>query len=453
MRRKVEILILLVFFISGLTCSKKNTPKNIIVCISDGCGFNQLMATDYYQYGRKDAQVYATFPFTSAMSTFPYGGSYDTEQVWIDFEYLKDKYTDSAAAATAMSTGVKTYTGAIGVDSDSTKLINVVEVAEKRGKSTGVVSSVMFSHATPAGFVAHNVSRNNYREIAREMLRESKVEVIMGCGHPGYDQNGERVLSTDEMEYKYVGGQEIWGQLLKGGIGNDCDEDGDMEYWQLIQKKEDFQRLAQGKTPERVLGIPQVAQTLQYDRTGREEKPFQVPFNKNVPNLAEFTRAALNVLDNNEKGFFLMIEGGAVDWAAHDNNTARMMEEEMDFNGAVEAAVEWVVQKSNWSETLIMVTADHECGYLWGANSGGIRTNAEPLEKVWKPVVNKGKGNIPEMQWYSGSHTNSPVPIFAKGGGWKSLQKAADEYDYRYGSFLDNAKLGKCLLDLLRNSE
>lgn len=448
--KKISVFLLSILFISGITCRKKDKPKNIILCISDGCGFNHLIATDYYQYGKKDVQVYEKFLFSKAMSTYPDGGGYDTEKVWINFEYLKDKYTDSAAAATAMSTGVKTYSGAIGVDSDSTELINVVDIAEEQGKSTGVVSSVMLSHATPAGFVAHNISRSNYREIAREMLINSKVEVIMGCGHPGYDKNGEKIVSEEEMEYKYVGGKEIWGQLIKGGLGNDCDDDGEMEYWQLIQNEEDFHKIAQGETPERVLGIPRVAHTLQYDRTGKATAPFQVPFNKDVPNLADMTRAALNVLDNNDKGFFLMVEGGAVDWASHDNNSARLIEEQMDFNAAVEATVEWVENNSSWKETLIMVTADHECGYLWGPGSGGVRIDTEPVESVWKSVVNRGKGNIPELQWYSGSHTNSLVPIFANGSGWKSLEKAADEHDLRYGYYLDNAELGEIIADLLK---
>ncbi|MFO7891597.1 MAG: alkaline phosphatase [bacterium] len=454
MRRKINILLLLVLLIFSVKCSKNNMPRNIILFISDGCGYSHIHVTDYYQYGEKGSQVYERFPFVSSMSTYPYGSDYNTEKVWKDFEYLKVRHTDSAAAATAMSTGVKTYCGAICVGPDSTELINVVEVAEEQGLSTGVISSVRFAHATPAGFVAHNFSRDNHQQIAAEMLVESRVEVIMGCGHPWYNQNGESIFPDEkkesEVEYKYVGGKELWMKLLQGTIGNDCDNDGDIEYWKLIQKKEDFQKLAQGEAPERVLGIPQVAHTLQYDRNGTEDNPYQVPFNKNVPNLSEMTRAGLNVLENNEKGFFLMVEGGAVDWAGHNNKSARMIEEEIDFNCSVEAAVEWVEEKSNWSETLIIVTADHECGYLWGPGSGGKREKGEPFEKVWKPVVNNGQGNLPEMQWFSGSHSNSLVPIFAKGRGWKILKKEADEQDYRYGSFLDNAELGKFLLNMLK---
>ncbi len=450
MKKKIEILLLLVFILLTAGCSSIRKPKNIILFISDGCGYNQILTADYYQYGKQGEQVYEQFPFVSFMSTYPYGSGYDTEKAWKDFDYLKDKCTDSAAAATAMSTGVKTCSGMIGVDPDSTRLTHVIEMAEKQSKSTGVISSVHFAHATPAGFVAHNADRGNYQQIAREMVMDSKVEVIMGCGHPWYNEDGENVYPDGGVEYTYVGGKDLWGKLLDGTAGNDCDYDGSTEYWTLIQHKEDFQNFAQGKTPERVLGIPQVRYTLQYDRSGKENTPFQSAFNKNVPSLAEMTKAGLNVLDNNENGFFLMVEGGAVDWAAHNNSTARLIEEEMDFNHAVEAAAEWVENNSSWEETLIIVTADHECGYLQGPGSGGIRQPDEPFGQVWKPVQNKGQGNLPAVEWYSGSHSNSLVPIFARGAGWKYLEKEADEDDLRYGRYLDNAELGNVLIHLVQ---
>jgi len=450
MKRTIEILLITVIIILTAGCSNIRKPKNVILFISDGCGYNHIAATDYYQYGEKETQVYEKFPFVSFMGTYPYGGGYETEKAWQNFDYLKDKCTDSAAAATAMSTGVKTCSGMIGVNQDSVNVKHIIEKAEKRGLSTGVISSVHFAHATPAGFVAHNTDRDNYQQIAREMIMDSRVEVIMGCGHPWYNGNGENVYADGEVEYKYVGGKDLWGRLLDGTVGNDCDYDGNTEYWSLIQHKEDFLNFAQGNTPERVLGIPQVRYTLQYDRSGEEVKPFQIPFIKHVPNLAEMTKAGLNVLDNNKKGFFLMVEGGAVDWASHDNNTARLIEEEMDFNQAVEAAAEWVETNSSWEETLIIVTADHECGYLQGPGSGGTRQKGESFSQVWKPVQNKGQGNIPGMEWYSGSHSNSLVPIFAKGAGWKYLEKKADEHDLRYGSYLDNAELGKVLIRLVQ---
>ncbi len=154
----------------AVASSPKPGAKNVIVMISDGMGYNQMLAGDYYQYGRTGMQTYQKFPVASAMSTYSYYGAYDPAQAWGLFSYVKGMWTDSAAAATAMSTGVKTYDAGIGVDVNEEPLYHVAQRAEALGKSTGVVTSVEWSHATPAGFVAHNVSRNDYAGIANEMI-------------------------------------------------------------------------------------------------------------------------------------------------------------------------------------------------------------------------------------------------------------------------------------------
>jgi alkaline phosphatase len=130
----------------------KPAAKNVIVMISDGCGYNQVNAASLYQYGRTGVQEYEKFPFKFAMSTYSVG-SYDPDLAWNSFDYVKSGPTDSAAAATAMSAGVKTYDAAIGVDVEKNRLKHIAERAEELGKATGVVTTVEFSHATPAGFV------------------------------------------------------------------------------------------------------------------------------------------------------------------------------------------------------------------------------------------------------------------------------------------------------------
>ena len=242
---------------------KKPLPKNIIIMISDGWGFNHLEAASYWEYGEDARQIYNRFPFKFAMSTFSAGCGYDPEFAWSDFDYVKGCATDSAAAATALSTGVKTYNGAIGVDLDEQPIKNVLELAEDLGKATGVVTSVEWSHATPAAFVAHNISRNNYAEIAREMIYDSAIDVIMGCGHPWYDKNGVRLPDNSPNTFKYVGGEETWKDLVAGSAGGDADGHGRDDPWTLIQDLTEFQALAHGKTPKRVIGVAQVYQTLQ----------------------------------------------------------------------------------------------------------------------------------------------------------------------------------------------
>ncbi len=417
----------------------KPLAKNVIVMISDGWGYNQIAATDYYQYGKLGTQVYEGFPFQMGMSTYSVG-SYDPSAAWDSFDYLKGSPTDSAAAATAMSTGEKTYDAAIGVDDDGSVLTHISEDLEAAGKATGVVSSVEFSHATPAGFVAHNASRNNYSEIANEMLKYSATDVIIGAGNPFYNDNGDIKTSVSESGYKYVGGSTTWNALVDGTLDvSDANGDGiadELDKWTLIQEKSEFEALQTGETPSRLVGVPQVATTLQQARSGDgKADPYAVPLNDNVPDLATITNVALNVLDNDEDGFFLMIEGGAVDWAGHANQSGRVIEEQMDFNKAVEAVNAWVRENSNWGETLLIVTGDHETGYLTGPASG---TESDPM---WMSIVNNGAGVLPGMEWNSGNHTNSIIPLYAKGDAARLLKSYADESDPVRGSYIDNTEI------------
>ena len=214
---KRGLLIVFLILVIGITPAlaapagkpPKPAAKNVIVMIGDGYGFNHHTAASYYEYGKAARQVYFRFPFQFAMSTYSYFCDYDPVMAWSDFEYVKSCYTDSAAAATAMATGRKTYSSAIGVDLDEKPLQNIMERAERFGKATGVVTSVPFCHATPAGFVAHNKDRDNFIELCDEMLYDSALEVIMGCGHPLFtDAHSsdrlkilERIILTPSMVF------------------------------------------------------------------------------------------------------------------------------------------------------------------------------------------------------------------------------------------------------------
>ncbi len=256
--------------------------------------------------------------------------------------------------------------------------------------------------------------------------------MLIGCGHPFYDRNG-RQLNT-ARNYKTVGGAETWQALKNGELGADADDDGQVDPWTLIDQRADFQQLANGPTPKRLLGIPQVARTLQQDRSGKpQSRPYAVPLLTSVPNLTELTRAALNVLDNDPDGFFLMIEGGAVDWASHDNQSSRMLEEQLDFDRTVAAVVRWVETNSRWEETLLIVTGDHETGYLTGPGS----------DPDWQPLVNQGRNKLPGMEWHGDYHTNSLIPLFAVGQGAKRLLDLVEGQDLVRGPYVDNTAVGK----------
>ena len=428
--------------------------QKVILMISDGCGFNHVKATDYFQHGEEGVQVYERGFEQVAMTTYPAGGSYSPGANWADFNTCKEGATDSAAAATALGTGAKTYNGAIGVDPNKVPLVNVVEVAEAAGRATGVVTTVQLSHATPAGFVAHNESRKNYAEIANEMFLWSSVDVIMGGGNPWFDADGkfapldwaEAEKNGIEPQYAYVGGFETWTALVTGQAGGDADGDGADDPWTLLQTRDEFEQLALGAIrPTRVAGVFRSNSTTQQKRTGvddepKDDSPYQTYPNDGVPTLSEMSLGALNVLGTDPDGFFLMIEGGAIDWASHANQLGRMIEEQIDFNLAVETVVKWIEANGGWEEALLVITADHECGYLTGANS----------DPKWGAVVSNGRGRLPGAEFHSGSHTNSLVPLYARGAGSELIVRHATKHDPICGACLDSAALGRVLLGLMK---
>ncbi|MFW6286333.1 MAG: alkaline phosphatase, partial [Candidatus Sumerlaeota bacterium] len=290
----------------GIETDKR--AKNVIVFIGDGMGFNHEDAASCFATGEKDNLTHQKLPVSLAMSTWAAGGSYDPAMMWEHFNNLNKGSTDSAAAGTAMATGRKTYGGAIGVGPDKQRLINVVEWAETKGKSTGVVSSVEFAHATPAAFVAHNEKRHNFEDIAKEMLGQSAVDVLIGCGHPMYDNSG---IKRKEANYKFVGGEATWKKRTAGELGADADGDGVADPWSFYDNPETLLELPTKNLPKRIALIPPVFTTLQQRREGDPEAaPFEVGYTKNVPMLHQLTGLALEALGRDEDGFFLMVEGG-----------------------------------------------------------------------------------------------------------------------------------------------
>lgn len=414
--------------LSTTAFSQVESPKNIIFLIGDGMSYNTITSTNYYVEGKDSVAAYQHFPISYAMSTFNGTAKqeYRADSAWLDFNWVSEKgrYTDSAPAATAFSTGKKTFDGAIGVDMNKQDLQHFMEYAKNIGKSAGVVSSVQFSHATPAAHIAHNEDRNKYSDIANEMLN-SNLDVIIGAGHPEYNDNAEK---RDDKEYKYVGGEETWNKLINGKLNN----------WSFTDDSLTVAEYAKGKNlPDRLVVVPRVASTLQQGRTGENvQQPFADPKNIGVNELSELSTAALNVLNQNDKGFVVMIEGGAIDWANHANQKGRMIEEQIDFNKTVDAVIKWVEANGGWENNLVVVTSDHECGYLLGEKDGDNKFTTNP-------IVNKGKGNVPGMKYNSGDHTNMLVPVYAKGAGAEVLSLFADRVDPLRGKYIDNTEIAK----------
>ncbi len=192
-----------------------------------------------------------------------------------------------------------------------------------------------------------------------------------------------------------------------------------------------------------MLGTFQNYTTLQQDRATRDwngdgrvdsadlkvAPPFGDPFIPTMPTLVAMTRGALNVMGKNPRGFFLMVEGGAIDHAAHANQPGRLIEEQIDFNHSIQAIVDWVNIHSNWDETLVIITADHETGLIWGSNSDVV---------AFQPMLNRGPRHVPAMWFNSGGHSNSLVPLLARGPGADLLAKRVSGTDPLYGQYVEN---------------
>ncbi|MFS0712789.1 alkaline phosphatase [Microbacterium sp. 2P01SA-2] len=436
---------------SATDADAASVPKNVILMISDGAGYNQFDAASLYEHGTSahqvtvdpatgaiaheaatPGQVYETWPVQVAQSHYSASGraEYFTEKAWGDFGWVASGATDSAAAGTALGTGVKTNNGTLGFEPGGDRLLTVGEQAQEVGKKVGLVTSVPFNHATPAGFIAHNADRNDYQGLAAEMI-DSGVDVLMGGGHPMYTDAHE----PRPADWTWIA-QRDYERVSTGATP-----------FTFIDDKADFDALAAGTAvPDKVFGLAQVAETLQYNRPGLANDaalPYTDPAN-DVADLDTLARGALNVLDTGDEGFFLMVEGGAVDWAGHANQTTRLVEEQIAFNDAVEAVESWVEENSSWDETLVIVTADHETGYLAGAGAGA--------ETGWTPMTGTA-GQLPDLTWHSGGHTNALVPLFAKGAGAEVLEARADQWDVVRGPYLDNTAIGETIFNVLGHGE
>lgn len=434
------------------TAGRSSKPKNIILMVSDGASWNTWEMGAQWQSGvsANELTPYVDMEMRLGMTTYPLttsskptndadgdGLSYDATKAWDEtlaavdendsyqtaiagYQYLKSNYTDSAAAGTALSTGHKTYNNAINYDNLGQPLPYITQLAKQAGKATGVVTSVQLSHATPAAFSAQNLSRKNMTEIAQDMLTNGNVDLLMGTGHPGYDGNGRDMsaLSEEECAATYACytpydtiGETQW-QALKAG---ELIPSGASTPWTLIESKASFEALANGQLSVTgpLVGIAKVRWTLQQGREadvlGADAKqPSGVKKIASVPDLTTMTKGALSYLAKDEDGFFLMVEGGAVDWAAHANQTDRMIEEQVDFNQAVQAVAEWVEANSSWDETLLIVTTDHGNALPLGLDSDTV---------PYQSVTFKGAEVLPEVRFWTGQHTNELVRLWARGQG------------------------------------
>lgn len=471
--------------------------RNVIVMIADGAGYNTLQATRYYLQGLADgdaragaagrtlvadgplfsATAQSTYPLDTRTTPVPGAAgtaqnpatvydparNYDFTRVtgtdpngqpraFAGYDWNRATYPDSGNTASAIATGQKTYNNAIDVDGNGLDAYSLAQEAKALGKSTGVVTTVQFSDATPAALGgAHDISRANANDIALEMFSTGVLDVIGGTGNPDYDDNG-RLRAT--ANYQWIG-QNLWNQLKA-----DTYRSQDGQSWDLLQDRAAIQAAGTGTpTAERLAMITQAFTSGNFNRDGAAaanttEVPFSVPRLANTPTLSELSLAALNKLGTDPDGLYLMIEGGAVDRAMHANNQGRMIEEYVDFNNAVKSVVDWVNRPdtaATFENTLLVVTADHDHLYF------GPEGATVPFQPV-QPDRN-GDG-VPEGLFFSTNHSNQIVPLLTAGPGSAQIGQLADQIDSAVNAqgqtvgsgraFTDQAELGNYLLASLR---
>jgi alkaline phosphatase len=309
-------------------------PRNIILLIGDGMGIGQITAGMYSNRNHLNLERCPVVGLIKTTSS-------------------DDLITDSAAGATAFSTGKKTYNGAIGVDADTVSQPTILEIAESQGMLTGLVATSEIIHATPASFIAHQYNRLMYEEIAADFLN-TDIDLFIGGGMKYFAKRRDKRNLLVEMREK--------GYFVRN---------------------EQF--------PLRKLEVPPNLKLAYFTadmKPDRKEKGRDY-----LPDAAEFATRFLSERSLN-RGFFLMIEGSQIDWGGHANDEDYIISEVLDFDEAVGRVLDFAQQDKH---TLVIITADHETGGFAinrGSEMGKLKTG-----------------------FTTGGHTASMVPVFAYGPG------------------------------------
>jgi alkaline phosphatase len=318
----------------------------VILMIGDGMGRGQRDTASLFAHGETGRLFMESLPHQGEITTASLSG-----------------VTDSAAAATAMATGAVTWNGVIGEDREEQPVQNLVEEARALGLSVGVVTTAEVTHATPAGFTAHEGSRNDGPDIADDQA-VLLPDVLLGGGAAHF-------IGQDEL-------------------GSQRKDDGLIELIQSAGCTVLFERDAlladDPAQPGCLFGL---------FSTSHLEFMVERPEETTEPTLRELTQAALDRLDQDEDGFFLMIEGARIDMACHSNELERSIGETLEFDATVELVSDWLEGREN---ALLIVTADHETGGL----------------EVSKPGA---AGEYSEVTWQSREHSNADISLFAAGDG------------------------------------
>lgn len=331
-------LSLLLSFLLLVLSGYAQQAKYVFYFIGDGMGVNQVQGTELYR-GELEGKIgitpiwFTQFPYATTATTFS----------------ATNGVTDSAAAGTALATGNKTQNGTIGMKQDlQTEVSSVAVWAKNKGCRVGVTTSVSVDHATPAAFYAHDPSRGSYYKIGTDLYKA------------GFDfYAGSDFIDPNNKDNKDGNSENLYTMAEKNG-------------YTIARGYKDY--LKKCKKADKMI-LFQSEKASEKDRTAI---PYAIDRTKDDLTLADITRSAINFLSKDlSKGFFLMVEGGKIDWACHSNDAATAFHEVADMDEAVKVAYEFYSQHPD--ETLIVVTADHETGgFVLG--TGAYKLNLQVLK-------------------------------------------------------------------------
>ena len=346
--------------------------KYVFYFIGDGMGVNQVNGTEAYR-----AELEGRIGITPLLFTqFPYATMATTYSA-------NSKITDSAASGTALATGHKTNNGTLGLLPDQKTVVNSIAVkAQQAGARVGIATSVSIDHATPAAFYAHVPSRNSSYEIGQQLISA------------GFDF--------------YAGSDFVRPTNRKAPEEGSLYEQSEKAGYTIVRSYKEYQRKAR-KANKIIL-----FQSEEASKRDRGSIPYAIDREKGDLSLTEITRAGINFLSKElSKGFFLMVEGGKIDYAGHANDAATTFAEVEDFDNAIRVAYEFYEQHPD--ETLIVVTADHETGGIV-LGTGKYDLNLQAL-KYQRMSVNKLSAKLNELR----KKTNNKVT-------WEMAQQLLGEH-------------------------
>jgi len=314
--------------------------KNVILMIGDGMGPQQVgllqdfathSKTDIYKNRDTALELFANSGQVALSSTYPSGGL----------------VVDSACSATQLATGKPALSEVVGLDIDGNSTTTILEMAKAAGKATGLISDTRITHATPAAFASHQAHRSMENEIAVDLL-ENNVDVLLGGGLRYWLPQGSSVANTDLVAL--INEPTIKIKSKRADDRNLLTEAETAGY--KLAFNADQLDVVEG---EKVLGLFHYSAMLDgiaYSNCKKTDSCIQ-------PSLAEMTTKALDILSKDEDGFFLMVEGGQIDWAAHNNDAGDMLHQLLKFDESIQAVYDWVKDRN---DTLVVITADHETG-------------------------------------------------------------------------------------------